>query len=94
MNIQATDRFNISDEVLSQEVNGETVLLDLQGESYFGLDEVGTRVWQLLQEKSTVAHAVNTLFQEYDVSREQLESDVGQLLEKLIDAGLITPSRD
>jgi hypothetical protein len=91
MNIRETDRFDISDEVLSQEVNGETVLLDLQGESYFGLDEVGTRIWQLLQEKSTVAQAVNTLFQEYDVSREQLESDVGQLLEKLIDAGLITP---
>ena len=40
------DKIQISPDVLSQEVNGETVLLDLEGESYFGLNEVGTRVWQ------------------------------------------------
>ena len=44
-------KITISPEVMSQEVSGETVLLDLQSESYFGLDEVGTRIWQLLQEK-------------------------------------------
>ena len=37
MNIQSSDRFQISKEVLSQEVSGETVLLDLQGECYFSL---------------------------------------------------------
>ena len=89
MNFQTSDRFSISDEVLSQEVNGETVLLDLEGESYFGLNEVGTRIWQLLQSKPTVAETLNTLSDEYDVSRDQLESDVGELLAKLADAGLI-----
>jgi hypothetical protein len=39
----------ISKEVLSQELAGETVLLDMASEGYFGLDAVGTRVWQLLQ---------------------------------------------
>ena len=47
MNYQAHDRFSISSEVLSQEVNGETVLLDLEGECYFGLNEVGTRIWRV-----------------------------------------------
>jgi hypothetical protein len=46
MSFQLQDRFSISSEVLSQEVNGETVLLDLEGESYFGLSEVGTHIWQ------------------------------------------------
>jgi hypothetical protein len=90
MNFQATDRFNISDEVLSQEVSGETVLLDLQGESYFGLNEVGTRIWQLLKSEQTVAEALSTLFDQYDVSREQLESDVSELLAKLTEAGLVS----
>ena len=89
MKFQTTDRFNISEEVLSQEVNGETVLLDLEGESYFGLNEVGTRIWQLLQNEPTVVETLNTLSDEYDVSREQLENDVGDLLDKLADAGLI-----
>lgn len=90
MNFQATDRFTISDEVLSQEVNGETVLLDLQGESYFGLNEVGTRIWQLLKSGQTVAEAMSTLLEEYDVSRQQLETDVSDLLAKLIEAELVS----
>jgi len=89
MKLEAADRFRISDEVLSQEVNGETVLLDLEGESYFGLNEVGTRIWQLLQAEATIADTINTLSEEYDVSREQLESDVGDLLDKLAEAGLV-----
>ena len=90
MKFQTTDRFNISEEVLSQEVNGETVLLDLEGESYFGLNEVGTRIWQLLQSEHSVAGMVDTLSGEYDVSREQLESDVSDLLRKLTEAGLVS----
>ena len=90
MKFQTTDRFNISEEVLSQEVNGETVLLDLEGELYFGLNEVGTRIWQLLQSNPTVAETLTSLSDEYDVSQEQLESDVDELLNKLADAGLIS----
>ena len=89
MKLEPTDRFKISDEVLSQEVNGETVLLDLEGEAYFGLNEVGTRIWQLLQTESAIEDILNTLSAEYDVSRLQLECDVGALLDKLADAGLV-----
>ena len=89
MKFQPADRFSISDEVLSQEVNGETVLLDLDGESNFGLNEVGTRIWQLLQSERTVGETLSALSDEYDVGREQLESDMGELLDKLSDAGLV-----
>ena len=90
MKFQPSDRFNISDEVLSQEVNGETVLLDLDGESYFGLNEVGTRIWQLITAEQTVAEVLSTLSDEYDASHAQLNDDVGELLAKLADAGLVT----
>ena len=90
MKFQPADRFSVSDEVLSQEVNGETVLLDLDGESYFGLNEVGTRIWQLIQSEQTVAETLDALSDEYDVSLEQLENDVGELLDKLTDAGLVS----
>ena len=94
MKFQTTDRFKISNEVLSQEVNGETVLLDLEGESYFGLNEVGTRIWQLLKSEQTVGDALSTLADEYNVSREQLESDVSELLDKLTEAGLVSLQSD
>lgn len=94
MKFQGANRFNISDEVLSQEVNGETVLLDLEGESYFSLNEVGTRVWQLLKSESSVGEVLAALGEEYDVSHEQLEKDVEALFSQLAEAGLIELQSD
>ena len=83
-----TQKITISNEALSQEVNGETVILDLQSESYFGLDEVGTRIWQLLQEEKDLQKVFDALLQEYYVEAEQLEQDLIELVDKLIEAGL------
>ena len=80
---------HISNDVLAQEVAGETVLLDLASESYFGLDAVGTRIWQLLQAGKAETEVVDTLLGEYAVEREVLEKDVTALLGKLEKAGLI-----
>ncbi len=85
-----SSNISISSEVFTQEVDGETVLLDLQSENYFGLDEVGTRIWQLLQEHNELQKVYNILLEEYDVDATQLEHDLQVLLDKLLDAGLIT----
>jgi hypothetical protein len=85
-----TAGIRISEDVLSQEVAGETVLLDLASESYFGLDEVGTRVWQMLKTGMLKEAIVDTLLADYDVGREELETDVADLLDQLEAAGLIT----
>ena len=82
----------ISKDLLSQEVSGETVLLDLNSESYFGLDEVGTRIWQLLLEHGNLRKVFDTLLEEYDVESDQLEKDMEEILTKLVEAGLITLS--
>ena len=81
--------YTVSKDVLFQEVSGETVLLDLASEQYFGLDEVGTRIWALLNEGRSVGEMVEILLGEYAVGREQLEADVRELLGALMDAGLI-----
>ncbi len=80
----------VSTEVLSQEVSGETVLLDMQSESYFGLDEVGTRIWQLLQEKDDLQAVFDAILGEYDVEADQLERDLKELLSGLEEAGLVS----
>ena len=89
MQIQKEQKVSISSEVLFQEVSGETVLLDLASESYFGLDVVGTRVWALLESGASVGDMLDVLLDEYEVERDVLEKDVGELLEKLHEAGLI-----
>ena len=83
------NNITISKEVLAQELAGETVLLDLASESYFGLDAVGTRVWQLLNEGAGQKELIDTLLEEYEVEREVLEKDVAELLDRLSEAGLI-----
>jgi len=80
----------LSPEVISQEVSGETVLLDLESENYFGLDEVGTRIWQLIKETNDLQAIYQTLLAEYDVSEERLQQDLDTLLGEISGLGLVT----
>jgi hypothetical protein len=82
-------KIEISEDVLFQEVGGETVLLDLHSEQYFGLDAVGTRIWQLLGEGAGAEAVVETLLEEFEVERATLAADVSTLLDQLAEAGLI-----
>jgi hypothetical protein len=90
MRFSPTDKVKISDQVLSQEVSGETVLLDLQSEFYFGLDKTGTRIWELLQAGLSIQDLIGKMLDEFEVDRQTLEADVNALLEKLLDAGLVS----
>jgi hypothetical protein len=79
----------IPSDVLFQELEGESVLLNLQSERYYGLDDIGTRLWQLLAENGDVAAACEQLVKEYDVEEDILRQDVAQLITKMADAGLV-----
>jgi len=71
-----------------QEIGGEGVILDLASSTYFGLDEVGVRLWQLLQVNPDLQAACDTLLSEYDVEPDQLEQDLLKLVAQLGEAGL------
>ena len=88
MNLKQT--IKLSPDVISQEVSGETVLLDLESENYFGLDEVGTRIWQLIKETSDLQVIYNTLLEEYKVEEQRLQADLEALLGEISELGLIT----
>jgi hypothetical protein len=81
-------QIHISSEALFQEIGGEGVILDLASSTYFGLDEVGVRTWQLLQDNPNLQNALEALLEEYEVSADQLEQDIDKLVRQLIDAGL------
>jgi hypothetical protein len=75
--------------VLFQEIEGETVLLDLEGGRYFGLDSVGTRFWALLAEDGDVDSVVSRLLAEFDVEENRVRADMAALVARLEGAGLI-----
>jgi hypothetical protein len=74
---------------LSSNLGGETVILHLGAGIYYGLDEVGARVWALLQQPRRVRDLCVLLLAEYDVEGERCERAVLELLAELSAAGLI-----
>lgn len=78
-----------AEEVVSAREGDRTVLLDPVRGEYYGLDEVGTRVWELLPDHPTAAALAERLFDEYDAPREQLAADAAALLGKLASLKLV-----
>jgi len=75
---------------MGRSVGAETVLLDIPSGRYFGLNAVGTVVWQGLQEGQTTAQICGRLFTEFNVEQSTLEADVSKLLNMLAAEGLVT----
>ncbi len=84
----------ISQDVIFQEIDGELVLLDLQSERYFGLNEVGTRMWHLLTENSHTETILTQLLVEFDVDETTLRQDVTHWISELVKAELVTVNKE
>ncbi len=82
-------RVSIPEGVMMRELSGESVLLNINTESYFGLDDVGTRMWAALTTSATIQEAFERLLAEYEVEPDQLKEDLSVLVQKLADAGLV-----
>jgi hypothetical protein len=85
----SSSRVKISGDVLFQELQGDAVLLDMKTGVYFGLDRVGTRIWQLLAEISLISDVVDKMVEEFDVPTQRCSSDVLDLVERLREQGLL-----
>jgi hypothetical protein len=82
----------ISSAAVFRELDGEAVILHLDSGTYFGLDEIGTRIWQLIDVHGNVDQVVRELLREYDVDAAQLKGDVESLVSSMVDKGLIERS--
>lgn len=92
MPISFSDRVKIPDDVLISNLQDESVILNLDSERYYGLDDVGTRILTLLSNSASIEAAYQRLVEEYDVDREALRHDLLTLIEQLVDQGLIQVS--
>lgn len=77
---------------VSTELGGEAVVLGVDAGQYFGLNEVAARVWVLVQQPIAVSAIRDTILAEYDVTQQECESDVLELLTDLANKGLIDVS--
>jgi len=79
----------ISPNVLLQEVDDETIVLDIESEEYFSLNETGRVFYELLQEHKNLAEVLQELQNYFDAPKEQLEEDLFAFVKVLDEKKLI-----
>jgi len=89
MSISFSDRVKIPDDVLISKLQEESVILNLDSERYYGLDDVGTRFLAVLSTSDSIEAEYETLAGEYDVDPPTLRQDLLELVKNLHDQGLI-----
>ena len=83
------DRVVASKDLLTTLVDGEVMAMIVERGACYGLDPIGSRIWDLLAEPISVAELVDRLTSEYAVSRDQCRADVGALLIQMDTEGMI-----
>ncbi len=87
-------RLAVSDEVVLRDLAGEAILLDMNTNTYFGLNAVGTRIWHLLAEQQSTETIIPLLLQEFDVEERQLRPDLDKLVRQLLEKKLLVAIDD
>jgi hypothetical protein len=90
--MKSFDRITLSPNAMARQVGDETVILHLGSGTYFGLDAVGARFWQLMEVGKSFGEICDTVLDEYEVSREDLERDLMVLIKDLLAQDLISTS--
>lgn len=93
MTVSLSDRLTPVANVIFRALGEESVVLSLDAGLYFGLDEVGTRIWTLI-EHHDLAGVAAVLAREYDVGRDEVEQDVMAFARELQARGLVDQRGD
>lgn len=92
MSVEPTSHVSLPPNVLVRKLADEAVLLNLDSEQYYGLDDIGTRMLDALCAANSVEAAYDELAPEYDVDPQTLRSDLCTLVEQLVERGLLEVS--
>ena len=87
--MSAASPFRIPEHVLSRKLDDEMVLLNLDSGEYFGLNDTGTRVWELLADGRSREEVADRLTDEFEVTIEVATDHVTSLCKELLEAGLL-----
>jgi hypothetical protein len=88
--ISLRDSLTPGGQVLFRHLDEEAVLLDLKSGTYFGLNDVGARAWQLILEHGRLSRVLDILAGEYDADRAIVERDLIDLASQLVARQLAT----
>ncbi len=90
----ARHSFAFAPDVVLQVIDREALLLNLEDEVVFALNETGSRIAQLLVDGTTVEEAVDALSIDYEAARADLREDVTDLVNALVARGLVVVAHE
>ncbi|SDF15675.1 lasso peptide biosynthesis PqqD family chaperone [Sporomusa acidovorans] len=76
-------------EIVAAEMDGETVMISIENGKYYGMDAIGSRIWELLETPKSVAEVIQVLGEEYEVEQQQCQADTIEFLDFLFQEGLV-----
>jgi hypothetical protein len=79
----------VTDEVVSCDLDGEAAILNLKDGVYYGLDPVGAKIWNLIQKPRVLKEVIEIICDEYDVDKDRCKNDIFELIEELLENGLV-----
>jgi Coenzyme PQQ synthesis protein D (PqqD) len=89
MNVSFDTRISVSTDLLVSKVADEMVILNYSNETYYGLNRIGSRVWDSLTKGNSILDTYEILRSEFKVSKEKLLRDILHLVEQLLKQGLV-----
>lgn len=89
MGDNASNKLTIPGTVMARQVGDELVILDLASGTYFGLDPLGTHIWQMIAQGRTLPEICDGITREYQVERADFERDLAALIADLDSHGLV-----
>jgi len=87
--LSRSSKIVVSKNVVSCDLSGETAMLDMKEGIYYGLNEMGTIIWELIQKPITIQEIVDNILEEYEVDEETCYEDVVELTEQMLENKLI-----
>ncbi|MGH2739805.1 MAG: PqqD family protein [Actinomycetota bacterium] len=82
-------RLRVPEWVSAREVEGETVLLDLEQGTFFAARGVGPRVWELIAQGKTIDEVVENISAQYDVDADRARADIEAFVGSLVEKSLV-----
>lgn len=87
--LSKSSKIVVSKDVVSCDLGGETAMLDMKEGIYYGLNPMGTTIWELIQKPITIQEIIDKILDEYEVDEETCYTDLMELLDQMVENGLV-----
>ena len=77
-------------EIIASEIDGQIVMMSMENDAYFGMENVASRIWKLIENPVSVNELCQKLIEEYDVSELQCQADVIQFLQEMAEKKVVS----